>query len=186
MTTQERITSMLNWVQRPGMDKLIRWLEREGYFTAPAGASTHSVYDGGLADHSLRVYNYLNAYNTGLPLGLERDTIIITALLHDVCKVGLYIGGHGRYKTNKAQPEGHGGLSLSRVQDFLAISELEEKMIFYHMGVYGTKEYDPDKGEYPLRGGGLANAWFHFPPVKIIYFADELATIAEGGHVKLY
>ena len=49
--------------------------------------------------------------------------------------------------------------------------------------IYGTFEFNenkPGKGEYPLRGGGLINAWFHDLAVKVMYFADELSTIEEN------
>ena len=63
-------------------------------------------------------------------------------------------------------------------------------MIRYHMGVYGLNEFDERSGEYPLRGDqsktseqrrgqSLANAWHHYPIVKLMYFCDELATLSE-------
>jgi hypothetical protein len=74
---------------------------------------------------------------------------------------------------------------VARVKQFINISELEEKMILYHMGVYGLHEFEEGKGEYPLRGGGLANAWYHHPAVKVMYFCDELATLGEKARESL-
>lgn len=76
-------------------------------------------------------------------------------------------------------------MSVARVKQFINISELEEKMILYHMGVYGLHEFEEGKGEYPLRGGGLANAWYHHPAVKVMYFCDELATLGEKARESL-
>ena len=47
------------------------------------------------------------------------------------------------------------------------------------MGVYGLNEFDEDSGEYNLRGGEMANAWYHNPIVKLMYFCDEFASFSE-------
>jgi len=160
-------------------EELIHWLDEEGYFTSPASTKYHNDYSGGLMDHSWNVLELLDYYNASLGLAVPWETVRITALLHDVCKVGLYIGENGNYSVNKAHPKGHGELSLMIVRQFFKLTELEEKMIHYHMGPYGCHEFDEKNGEYPLRGGGLANAWYHFPAVKVMYFCDELASLKE-------
>jgi hypothetical protein len=72
--------------------------------------------------------------------------------------------------------------------------DIEELMIKYHMGVYGLNEFyaedDWQTGEYPIRGDkslskeerrgkSLANAWYHNPICKLMYFCDEIATLEE-------
>jgi len=116
--------------------------------------------------------------------------------------MGAYIGTEKPYKWNKQQPKGHALLSIERIKKHIELTELEELMIKYHMGVYGLNEfYDEDDwqtGEYPLRGDhtndkemskeeskkarygkSMANAWYHNPIVKVMYFCDELATLEE-------
>jgi len=199
---KEKITGLLKSTKRSGIESLIKYLEDEGFFEAPASTRFHGCYPGGLAEHSFRVYELLRSYGKfnldkvsspgQQPLQITIDNIIIAALLHDVCKVGAYIGTEKPYKWNKQQPEGHALLSIERIKKYIELTELEELMIKYHMGVYGLYEFENDwqKGEYPLRGDdtkskeerrgqSLANAWYHNPIVKVMYFCDELATLEE-------
>ncbi len=207
-TTKERIIELLKSTKREGMDRMIDYLEAEGFFEAPASTRFHGAYKGGLAEHSLRVYELLNEKCETLdldavtaagqkPLAIGVPNIIIAGLLHDVCKIGAYIptpGGKNPYKWNKGQPKGHATLSIERIKKHIELQPIEEMMIRYHMGVYGLNEFykedDWQQGEYPLRGDdskdkeerygqSLANAWYHNPVVKLMYFCDELATLME-------
>jgi 23S rRNA maturation-related 3'-5' exoribonuclease YhaM len=175
--TKNKIIELLKKSERDGIDNLINYLEIEGFFTAPASTRFHGCFAGGLAEHSLNLYEMLSGYNQSLKLGIEENSIIIAALLHDVCKIGAYLGNEKPYKWNRGQPSGHATLSIVRISPFIKLTELEEKMILYHMGVYGLVEFDEDKGEYPLRGGSMANAWYHHPIVKVMYFCDEIETL---------
>lgn len=181
MKTQ--IITLLKSTNRENIDKLIDYLIEDGFFESPASTKYHGCYQGGLAEHSLNVYNLLSKHVEELKFQVSKESIIIAALLHDVCKIGAYLGNSKPYQFNPSQPGGHAVLSLNRVKNFITLTELEEKMILYHMGIYGLKEFqDPGyehKGEYFLRGGGMANAWFHNPVVKLMYFCDELATFQE-------
>lgn len=199
------IIEVLLSTKREGMEKMIGWLVSNGFFESPASTKYHGCYKGGLADHSLGVYLLLKekceqfkldeVTSPGQkPLKIETENIVIAGLLHDVCKVGAYTGDSKPYKWNRGQPKGHALLSLMRIKQFIELTELEEMIIKYHMGVYGLNEfYKPDdwqSGEYPLRGDdskskeerygqSLANAWFHNPIVKVMYFCDELETLNE-------
>jgi len=200
METKEKIIALLLSTKRTGVDNLIDYLVREGFFEAPASTRFHGCYKGGLADHSYNVYELLKencpptiTEITGMgqkPLMKDEYTCIIAALLHDVCKIGAYFGDSYPYKWNKSQPKGHALLSISRIKEYIELSELEEMMIKYHMGVYGLIEFDERSGEYSLRGNqglskeekygkSLANAWYHNPICKIMYFCDELETLNE-------
>lgn len=179
METKDKIVSLLKEVNRDGVDTLIEYLETEGFFNSPASTRFHGCYTGGLADHSLRVYELLTWFNNSLKFGIEKESIIIAALLHDVCKIGAYLGDCKPYKWNRSQPSGHARLSIERIKKFIELTELEEKIVLYHMGVYGLIEFDSRKGEYPLRDKSMANAWYHHPIVKMMYFCDELATFEE-------
>ncbi len=168
------IVKLLESTEREGMDRMIAWLRKEGFFTSPASTRFHSCFTGGLADHSLGVYCKLLAFKRKFKLDVDEQSIAVSALLHDVCKMGAYLGVARPYKWNRAQPKGHAMLSLIRIVPFIDLNELEEMIIKYHMGVYGLTEFDDKKGEYPLRGGSIMNAWYHHPIVKLMYFADEL------------
>ena len=170
------------------------------------GLADHSfrVYEL-MVDHKILLKLDTNCGAGQKPLPLKPENIIIAGLLHDVCKVGAYLpnpGGKTPYKYNKAQPKGHALLSIERVKEFITLEPIEELMIKFHMGPYGCNEFyaedDWQTGEYPIRsdhsecedmtkeeskefryGKSLANAYYHNPIVKLIYFCDELATMEE-------
>lgn len=57
----------------------------------PASGKTdfHGAFPGGLVDHSLRVLNGLVALNKTFDWKLPKDGMIISALFHDVGKIGM-------------------------------------------------------------------------------------------------
>ena len=82
---------------RDGIHDLITWLESTDFYTAPASSRFHGAHDGGLLIHSLNVYRCLKEKSeSGLwkctfdCLGIKDDSIIISSLLHDVCKANYY------------------------------------------------------------------------------------------------
>ena len=81
---KEEIISLLKEVDRPGMDKVIWYLNESTYFRAKGG-SKHHYFTGGLAVHSLGVYQEMKKLNLSLP----EDSMRIVALLHDICKAHL-------------------------------------------------------------------------------------------------
>lgn len=175
---KEAIIDLLVSTEREGIHELVNYLDEGGYFESPASTKHHGVFPGGLAKHSHEVLILMNRFNRDYNLNIPLDTTILTALLHDVCKVGKYALEGTGYKYIKGGPPGHGSLSVNRIKQYIDLTDLEEKMILYHMGVYECYEFE-GKGEYPLRGGGLANVWFNHPEVKLLYICDELATMKE-------
>ena len=166
--TKEKIIELLTNTKRQGIPPLLDYLITDGFFESPASTRFYGCYKGGLAKHSLWVYETLSIYNEQFDLGKARspgqkpltlglDNIKIAALLHDVCKVGAYLGDEKPYRWNKAQPKGHATLSIERIKKHIELTEIEELMIRYHMGVYGLNEFY-EKGswefetsaEYPL------------------------------------
>lgn len=92
MSTKDEILKLLESVKRDGMGDLINWLESSDYFTAPSSTKYHGNYPGGLADHSLNVYDSLVLLNEEFSENkIAQDSIIIVALLHDLCKTGYYV-----------------------------------------------------------------------------------------------
>ena len=59
MTNKERFIELLRSTKREGIEKLIDFLEKTDFFTAPASTRFHSSYEGGLLQHSLNVYDCL-------------------------------------------------------------------------------------------------------------------------------
>lgn len=176
------ITDLLQATKREGMDELIEYITEGGFFEGPASTRHHGVYPGGLAEHSYNVYCLLTEQNHLLKLGCPADSIIIAALLHDLCKMGAYQfskpGCTQIYANNPKKDKWHAALSILRISNFVKLTELEYLMIKYHMGVYGLNEFN-GKGEYTLRGKGMIHAWHHNPIIKVMYFCDEMATLQE-------
>jgi 23S rRNA maturation-related 3'-5' exoribonuclease YhaM len=163
----QRIVELLESTNRPGIELLIIWLAEKGYFNSPASTKYHGNYPGGLAEHSLNVFNYFTHLNNLLSLETPKDSIILAALLHDICKVGAYIGDSVQYQYNKAQPAGHAELSITRANQYIHLSELETSLIRHHMGPYA---HSADE---------LKAAWDRHPAAKFLYFADEISAQLE-------
>ena len=100
MAKQDKINlfeSLLMSTGRAGMDKVIEYLRKTDFYNAPASAKYHSNYDTGLLDHSLMVYNLAEAFfekmkmiDPELAVSIPEESIIVSALLHDVCKICFY------------------------------------------------------------------------------------------------
>ena len=178
-----RIIELLKSTERPGMDRLIDWMENKSdFFTAPASTKYHLHCKGGLARHSLNVYERLKAkVDLGL-LELKEDTVIITALLHDVCKANFYavqkrnrkIDGQWveveEWGIDEKLPIGHGEKSCYIVQTCMRISPEEFAMIRFHMGRESESFND-----YFSKAAAV------FPGVAAIHTADlESAFIVES------
>lgn len=93
-----KIIELLKATERDRIDKVIDYLENKSdYFTAPASTAFHGNYAGGLAEHSLNVYNVAMRVKAAMvemkPELADRisdESIAIVALLHDLCKTNVY------------------------------------------------------------------------------------------------
>ena len=163
-------------IDRVEPEKLINYLEEKEFFEQPASTKYHNSFEGGLAKHSLNVYNEFKKLNEELELGYSDETVAVVSLLHDLCKAGSYIKVPGGYKYNKSHKSGHGELSVTLIKDLMPLSMEEENMILYHMGAWYCKgvHYKP---EYSVRE--LIKAYKAYNNIRYFYFADELATKKE-------
>lgn len=189
---KEKFTALLKSTGRDGVDALIEDLEQMGFFTAPASSGHHLNVAGGLVLHSLNVYHAalsvwesMKSLEPSLEYDVEKESLIIAALLHDVCKSDIYVRSVKKRKTKlgdweetegykityKNFPLGHGEKSLALViLSGLDITDAEMLAIRWHMGAWGVNQnsfeevrnYDAARTLYPL--------------VTIIQVADELAT----------
>ena len=92
--------NLLRSTGREGVDDLIEYLDdgRNHFFTAPASVNHHLNKDGGLLRHSLNVCHaalklreMVIAERPDLEPHLGRASVIIAALLHDICKADIYV-----------------------------------------------------------------------------------------------
>lgn len=147
-------------IHREGADKLLDFLNKSDFFTAPASTRYHNAFEGGLLQHSLNVYNCLKAYmerervKNFYKLTASDESIAITALLHDICKVNFYRVSFRNaknektgqwekvpyYEINDTLPYGHGEKSVYMVSGFMRLSREEALAIRWHMGFSGTED----------------------------------------------
>ena len=169
MTNIERFEKLLSQVDREGIPKLIEYLHKSDFYTAPASTRYHSCHEGGLLEHSLNVYDCLfdkseNKVWQNTLRGVERDSVIIVALLHDLCKTNYYgtevrnkkvysergtkIDSNGRYDWKSVPayvvddkiPYGHGEKSVMMIEEFIKLKPVERYAIRWHMGFTEPKE----------------------------------------------
>lgn len=153
---------LLKSVRRPGVDALIDYLEKSDFFEAPASTIYHGSYAGGLVEHSLNVYTMLQWYVANLQDSdfelpkISEESVIIVALLHDLCKVNCYHESTRNvkneqtgkwekvpcYKRDPLLPMGHGGKSVFIIQQFIKLTPEEAQAIYWHMGAYDTSPYN--------------------------------------------
>lgn len=181
---KEMILDLLRSTERDGIDKLTDYLsDSTDFFTAPASTRFHNNFSGGLAQHCLNVYENFKSLLEIKGVEMSEDSIIICALLHDLCKCNTYVvetrnrkneqGQWEKYNiwaTNKEVdiPLPHSSRSIAIIRKFIKLSIKEELTIFYHMGPYGGEDY-----EYRNM---LKAANEKYPQTVLFYVADTIAS----------
>ena len=163
-------------IQREGADKLLAWLETTDFFSCPASTKFHSNFEGGLVEHSVKVYHRLKKVVAAENITVSEETLAITALLHDVCKANTYkvdyrnVKRDGEwvkepyYTVDDQLPYGHGEQSVYIISGFMKLTREEAMAINWHMGPYDTR----------VMGGSfaLADAFKKFPLSLLMFTAD--------------
>lgn len=164
---QTQIENLLLETQRPGIEGLLNYMDKAGFYTSPCSSRFHLAEPGGLAEHSLNVCKTaltlaatLYAKTGSYPASHELfQSITICALLHDLGKAGQYgkpgytldlLNAAGTYTTNKELlyvP--HEIRSVAIAQHYIALTEEEQFAILYHNGLYGELQSIKGK-ETPL------------------------------------
>ena len=181
---QQRIQYLLNNIKRPGIDKLQAYLDKSDFYTAPASTKYHDSEEGGLAKHSLKVYENLVLINDIYDLKLSDETVIICGLLHDVAKIRFYKNGTRNvnrggvwvqepyYTIDDKFPMAHAAKSVYILNEFIHLSVEEAMAIHWHMGLATT--------DYTERQT-LSRAMEQYPIVLALHTADMQA-IYWGGN----
>lgn len=160
---------LLSSCKRDGIDKLLKYIRKSDFYTAPASTRYHSCHEGGLLEHSLNVYKCLSAKANDeiwcyQLKDVDEESIIICSLLHDLCKTSFYttevknrkvyhengkkIDNNGAYDwesynaytVNDLFPYGHGEKSVEIIEHFIKLSTNEKLAIRWHMGFSEPKE----------------------------------------------
>lgn len=191
-------------IKREGIADMMDFLFKSDFYTAPASTKFHLACEGGLCDHSLRVYGLLEnkfrkfflAQNDGIVADITgrhnfSESMAIAGLFHDICKVGFYIKTFVRnpegkivrdgilcdekYEVEDLFPTGHGEKSAFILQRFIKLTDMEIAMIRWHMATY-----DPGiHFDYP-NGYAFRNAVKLWPAIYLMITADLEATMLEN------
>lgn len=188
---KERILNLLLDTERNGIENMVEFLGHgSDFFTAPASTRYHLAHPGGLAEHSLSVYDTLLKLDAMLDTMIPLDQIAITALLHDVCKTDYYIevkkwrkDEHGKWESYIAWgvddklPLGHGEKSMFIISKYIQLSDEEAAAIRWHM-----LAFDPGiHFNYPS-GYAFRAAADKYPLVTLLFTADYLSSqLVEGS-----
>ena len=89
---KEEFLGLLRQVKRDGIENLIQFLEKSDFFQAPASTRFHGNFEGGLAEHSMKVYEILKhkVEHCIELINIPEESVIIIGLLHDICKTNFY------------------------------------------------------------------------------------------------
>ena len=169
MRDKELFISLLRDINRPNTEKLICKLDAMGFFQAPASASlpsrrSHFAFKGGLLEHTLNVYycgrilwKLLRNYITSVPY----EEVVVSTLLHDVCKADRYILCEGLYvkAPDASLPIGHSEKSLTIILGSgYPLNESEICAIRFHMAPFRLNHvcsdelssFETSQEKYPL------------------------------------
>lgn len=165
----KKFEKMLTQFNRNGMKNLIEYIRKSDFYTAPASTRFHACHEGGLLEHSLNVADCLlkkldNPIWANILNEVGQESIIISALLHDICKSNFYIvelknkkvySDHGKksdsngrydwetvhgYMIDDKIPYGHGEKSVMMIEEFMKLKPVERYAIRWHMGYTEPKE----------------------------------------------
>ena len=189
MMKQQKVSTFENLLlstRREGIEKVIEFVRGTDFYDAPASSKFHSNYQGGLLDHSLSVYVLSDKYKDviltekpELSDKIKDESIIITSLLHDICKTCFYVQvnkfkkdtstgswiSYLGYDVNDTFPIGHGEKSVIMLQNIgLTLYPDEMLAIRYHMGMYDESNSTLKQAQY--------SATKMTPLVPILQMAD--------------
>ena len=178
---KEKFIELLKKVDRDGMNDLLDFLEKSDFYKAPASTRFHGDYEGGLVEHSLKVYELLvdKVKNSPVPIDVKEESLIIIALLHDICKANYYQVDYRNaknefgewekvpyYTVDDTIPYGHGEKSVMMITEYIKLTVEEKYCIRWHMGFTEPKDF------YTTIG----SAYKKYPLALLVHEADLEAT----------
>ena len=166
---EEEFIKLLRSTNREGIENLIEFLKKTDFFKAPASTRFHGNYEGGLLEHSMKVYEILKhkVENSIIKIDTPQESLILIALLHDLCKANYYkidyrnaknaLGVWEKvpyYTVEDTIPYGHGEKSVMMITEYIKLTPEEKYAIRWHMGYTEPKELYGTIGEaykkYPI------------------------------------
>ena len=192
MTIEERKDKIIEILERniprEGIADFLKYLQKEtDFFEAPCSTKFHLSKKGGLAEHSLNVYNLLKEKVERYKLEATPSTVAICGLLHDLCKTNFYTEGTKWVKIDggwqeqrvflveEQFPVGHGEKSVFLTQRFMKLTDEEIAAIRWHMMAFDASIHFDYPNGFPYR-----TAVQKYPLVTLLACADlEASNILE-------
>ncbi len=180
---KEKMIELLSSINRDGIKDVLNFMEKSDFYTAPASTRFHGAYEGGLLEHSLKVYEILKKKIADHEMDVPEDTVKIVALLHDICKSNFYKVDYRNAKNERGDwekvpyytiddtiPYGHGEKSVMMITEYMKLTNEEKYAIRWHMGFTEPKEV------YSTIGA----AYKKYPLALMLFEADLEATYIYG------
>ena len=196
---QVRFLSLMSKIDREGMNRglLARQLLESDFFYAPASATHHGNYVGGLCEHSLHVYDNLCELSKTFYPNVNPSTLLIVALFHDISKMNFYttevknkkvysekgskVDSVGKYDWVSYKAFGykdvkdrfmignHEENSAFMTNTFIPLTDEEWCAIMHHHGSVGFDSTKQNPAEF----------WTKYPLSLLLYQADCIAAFIQ-------
>ena len=178
---KEKFIELLRSTNRENIEELIKFIQKTDFFEAPASTRFHGSREYGLVEHSLKVYELLlqKVKTASIEIKTPEESLILIALLHDICKANYYkidyrnaknaLGVWEKvpyYTVDDTIPYGHGEKSVMMITEYMKLTSEEKYAIRWHMGFTEPKE------QY----GTLGIAYTKYPLALLVFEADLEAT----------
>lgn len=173
-------------ITRDGIAELLDYLDETDFYYAPCSTRYHLSTPCGLVYHSLSVFKIsltlFEDYHT-----LDRESVAIISLFHDICKIHCYNPSKKNRKTGRKLPNGrdeweeyigydfdeefpygHGEKSVYILSKFISLTDEEAMAIRWHMGY----------SDASFKGGSqsITNAIQKYPSIALLHSADLIST----------
>jgi hypothetical protein len=183
--------SLLQYGEEKGMRiaaKCLGWLRSTDFYSAPGSIKFHDSEPEGLLRHSLRVANHI-IHLLALPQFnvLEPYEVILTALVHDWCKIGIYKPTTRNVKNEETGqwekvpwferlpspiPFGHSTSSMYAAEKFFKLSLEQCLAVRWHMGAWNVNSNEECD---------LSHSNAKYPMVLLLQWADQMSVTEYGA-----
>lgn len=175
-------------LMRPGFHDLIDYIANEtDFYNAPCSTVFHLNITGGLALHSLLVYEIFDHLCDWYYPSFPAESRVICALLHDLCKANTYVPAIKSRKTGEYYPNGkakwedyvgwdfdeqfpfgHGEKSAYLIMKHMLLTDEEALVIRWHMGGFDNSAKSDSRP--------MSRATEKYPAITLLQAADMIAT----------
>lgn len=142
-SVREEIIGLIQSVKKVDTTKLLEYMDSSGFFYRPSGPSRkHHPFPGGLAEHSLGVFRFVEEWNNMTPEErknselynfnlstkrvfcniftekMEPDDMVLAAICHDLCKADMFYFKGRSILAHHREDSGHSRLSKRRLMRY--------------------------------------------------------------------